>query len=791
MFDSNLIIKGGAFSEPTKLNGILGKRMNIVFGRNGSGKSTIARAFREQQADRLAMGLERKYELSSDGSGSLSQEVGEHLFVFNEDFIDKNVKVDNLKSIIRIGASAELDADIQALRETIKKKTEDKKAIDDELEILNGNKTGSIKEAEDELKNGLKKQGGFKTRLDKIEGRGHNLTATLINPILNFDSKDNPSISIGDMAKQLDESIDRYLSFESGETIAWNMPDLSHLPDINEVNTILGQTVRPAELTEEESRILEELSSQLADEDFISKTQSIIVESSRDFCPLCHQPVTSEHKHTLQQRLIKFRDKTVQEFKEKVNGINASVCVLDVMFPSFQTNEYDQDIRNAGSKIQELNNSILDIKTALESKASNPFSTMPAFNQDAFKTLTSECQTALSKIFDDVQTFNKSFEEKESLLKDIYYKNIQLAYHENKNLIDELKKLNDKKTELEELAQGLSKEISDKTTELHTISSKIDQVDDAREQINNYLDIIFGINKLHLAPAGKNLYKLQIKKNDSYEDIPPRAISSGERNALALAYFFACVLEKKEKNYNYSEPTLLIIDDPVSSFDAENKAGVISLLANQCKKIIAGNDESKVLILTHDYTTLRDMCTLRQNSIAKDDYEEEPNRYGSGTTNEWYYYLLSHTHKLKRQNCKHITGNLEYGSDLWNISFFAQMEDPDLYEGIDGIGNIIRKFAENYASHMYKCRWYDLFYNDAYSERIPANYMEKIRPFAIRNVLNSESHCNDDVFSPTEIQRSARIVLSYIFFDNPQHIHAYIRNEYRIELSTIINWLGL
>ena len=55
MFDSDLIIKDGAFTEPTKLKGILSKRMNITYGRNVSGKSTIARAFREQQPDRQAI----------------------------------------------------------------------------------------------------------------------------------------------------------------------------------------------------------------------------------------------------------------------------------------------------------------------------------------------------------------------------------------------------------------------------------------------------------------------------------------------------------------------------------------------------------------------------------------------------------------------------------------------------------------------------------------------------------------------------------------------------------------
>ena len=88
MFKDDIIIQGGPFTDSITYEGILSKRMNLVYGRNGSGKSSIARAFREQQA-----GQEQKdYRLSFDGSGSLPDTVRDHLFVFNEDFIDGSVK---------------------------------------------------------------------------------------------------------------------------------------------------------------------------------------------------------------------------------------------------------------------------------------------------------------------------------------------------------------------------------------------------------------------------------------------------------------------------------------------------------------------------------------------------------------------------------------------------------------------------------------------------------------------------------------------------------------------------
>lgn len=56
MFDKvkGIAVKGGFFGEESKsLGTILSGRMNIVFGRNGSGKSTIARAFTEQKKEAI------------------------------------------------------------------------------------------------------------------------------------------------------------------------------------------------------------------------------------------------------------------------------------------------------------------------------------------------------------------------------------------------------------------------------------------------------------------------------------------------------------------------------------------------------------------------------------------------------------------------------------------------------------------------------------------------------------------------------------------------------------------
>lgn len=60
--------------------------------------------------------------------------------------------------------------------------------------------------------------------------------------------------------------------------------------------------------------------------------------------------------------------------------------------------------------------------------------------------------------------------------------------------------------------------------------------------------------------------------------VKPNNVSVGERNIIALCYFFAELIMNQEAKEGYSKKLILVIDDPVSSFDFENKVGIMSLL---------------------------------------------------------------------------------------------------------------------------------------------------------------------------------------------------------------------
>ena len=84
---NEISIKGGPFTE-FKSFPLFSKRLNVLYGRNGSGKSTIAKCIRN-----LGNAIDdAPYQIEKPSS--LNSEAFERVFVFDEDFVAKNVQVE-------------------------------------------------------------------------------------------------------------------------------------------------------------------------------------------------------------------------------------------------------------------------------------------------------------------------------------------------------------------------------------------------------------------------------------------------------------------------------------------------------------------------------------------------------------------------------------------------------------------------------------------------------------------------------------------------------------------------
>nr|WP_272891700.1 AAA family ATPase [Stutzerimonas stutzeri] len=115
--------------------------------------------------------------------------------------------------------------------------------------------------------------------------------------------------------------------------------------------------------------------------------------------------------------------------------------------------------------------------------------------------------------------------------------------------------------------------------------------------INNFLKNAGYSYQVTLAEDQSNQHKLKLIHNDLFGEISDvqSHLSYGEKNAFALILFMFHALKDK--------PDLIVLDDPISSFDKNKKYAIIDMLF---RKEDAFKNKT-VLLLTHDLDPIIDM----------------------------------------------------------------------------------------------------------------------------------------------------------------------------------------
>ncbi|MBD9232240.1 MAG: hypothetical protein EGW04_02270 [Rothia mucilaginosa] len=116
------------------------------------------------------------------------------------------------------------------------------------------------------------------------------------------------------------------------------------------------------------------------------------------------------------------------------------------------------------------------------------------------------------------------------------------------------------------------------------------------QYMNQWLHIVFGENNICLEADRDFGYKVKVGNRE----ISPKHLSVGEQNILSLCYFFANLCTGENPDNFLTKDQIIILDDPVSSFDDSNKYGVTSLLGYLCQSILDKSSKTKLIIMTHD-----------------------------------------------------------------------------------------------------------------------------------------------------------------------------------------------
>ena len=244
-------------------------------------------------------------------------------------------------------------------------------------------------------------------------------------------------------------------------------------------------------------------------------------------------------------------------------------------------------------------------------------------------------------------------------------------------------------------------------------------------------------------------------------------MSTGERNAISLVYFYETIKEKCSINDYFKNELLVIIDDPISSFDYENKIGILSFLKKVISEIIAGNKNLQIGVFTHSLEIA--------NYISKiyDDLSQGAFR----CARELFNKTTKRINETKFTNC---------GELLLDVYHYGNGGQPS--EDCP-IGNTIRRLVEAYSQFNYKETMDKFLSNENHFAKISdPTLTEYFKNRMARILMNEESHSEDiirqvpdtlnfDLFSDEEIKSIAKDVVVLMYLLDSEHINRYLCGE--------------
>ena len=226
----------------------------------------------------------------------------------------------------------------------------------------------------------------------------------------------------------------------------------------------------------------------------------------------------------------------------------------------------------------------------------------------------------------------------------------------------------------------------------------------------------------------------------------------------------------------YQDEELVVIDDPISSLDFENKVGISSFLRYQTHKIIKGNAKSKILFLTHDLSTFSDL-----QKIA-DEMEKSFKKQKLGVS------IKGRAFELQGRTLSDPIKSINEYRDLLNMIFSYAMGNT---EGLSlVIGNSMRRALEAFSTFIYGTGIAEVSFDPKVVKSL-GNHSRYFENLMYRLVLHGESHFETRVYalqddlsfyrfiSEEEKQRTCKEVLCFMYCLNPDHIESHIPDAIR------------
>lgn len=772
------------------------KTINILYGRNYSGKTTLSRIVRAMELDKLSTKYENPdFKVSIKGEPEITPinltAHNKKIRVFNEDFVRDNLKfiIDpdaSIKSFAILGDdNNKIEEEIKTLEKELGTNEEGKETglykvlieAEKKYQAEEKNHTAAEKKLKAQLSS--KATGGdtsIKYNSDKYGNQNYNIRELDkdIIIVLKDDFKAIPNEKQKELEKLLDEKT------------------LKPVPSLTSIELKLSEFVEEAkELVGRpvsESGKIEELVKDAVLNKWVNEGRTYH-KGKRDKCGFCGNEITDDRWELLEkhfdeesEKLEGAIDKLIERVKKEKQAIkNAFKPAKGLFYSQFHSDleglsesfgiaskDFISALDVLFKQLQERKNDLIHPLT-FEEPVDNSKKVLSVWDEyEKIRIKTNEFTGSLSDKRNAAQT-ELRFREVSDFLTTIKYTEQQKEISE---FASQLKLAKNEK-------ESQSKKIAVKVQEVESKKRELNDEEKGAKKVNNYLNDFFGHASLSLQAIEKDEDDGETKQI-RFQIIRDRKeahhLSEGECSLLAFCYFMA---KLEDINTKGSKP-IIWIDDPVSSLDGNHVFFVYSLLKT---KIVDTAIFEQLFVSTHNLDFLKYLKRLTGGvKQSNSKFQEFQRAFFIVNRADKISELLPMPKYLK----EYITEFNFLFEQVYKCSEIEAVNDSN-YTLFYNFGNNARKFLEIYLYYKYPDASKDI---EKYKKFFGADSI----PAILTDRINNEySHLcgvferGGTVVEVPEMTKAAKLIIEKIKEDNAQ-FEALLRSIGKpIETETILN----
>ena len=754
-------LTGGNFTSPTDLSffNTNQKQAIIIYGKNGAGKSTITKAVKAISTQSLPSTIQQaEFFDKNQKIINLSDEERERIYVFDEEFIDKNIKFhqQGLNTIVMIGQQINLEEKITAktneLHQLEESLTEQQSNIDEYDDAANSKSPAYWQNQINEALRGTDNWAGRNKKINLGKGYNSKVSNDTYKQFIDLHPEKSRDALIREFDNTL-EDLNKISNQEISDSISKPVPLPNLHYDEELIRTLLAEKIERPIVSDREKRLLD-----LGFDQLKARKKELLNPDLKE-CPYCLQPLSPNYKQGLIQDIEKVLQQTVNEHQKKLSQSKHESIDLNLS-AYMQLSSYNE----CQQLYSKLETALQNNNEKLTKKYNDPYTPITE-NIAPVTEIYDQLITALQKLEEERNHLcnkNSTIERLQSDLKEI---NAEIAYYDIFELAEQLDKYTKESNEAHTKLKKSKGELGDLQKELSDLEAQRKNITIALDLINGYLRYIFFTGDRLKIVVQNDFYVLL----SNGKQVAPSQISTGERNIIALCYYFAHIMQGQSPEKAYKNNYLLVIDDPVSSFDANNQVGITSFLTLQLHRFLKGNFSTRAIVLTHNLQVYYDIRKIVARLLEK------------GRTSGF---------KLINQQLNEFNKKWNEYSALMLIIFnYAKGNSQELTLYDLPIGNMMRQVLEAFSTFFYRDGITEITEDQNIMKILEQKQVKTYFQYLMYGpMLHGESHTEIKIktmqnmnlfptYSTEEKQKIAKSILCLIYILSPQHLLSHLQKE--------------